>query len=173
MLCYSSQSVLLNCAHQDVHLGKALSDLKEFSQSFDAAMKNLALSNSDVTGQVHNSFARQQRFQFDAKTSTKEDAFHFVSYVPINGRHYDSDGLREGPTDLGVCNQDGWISSMRPVIEKRVQKYRKVKFQLTATVSDRKMIHEQKIAELPRQLAEEPLVTDQGNILSAIQSEVA
>lgn len=43
-----------------------------------------------------------------------------------------------------------------------------------AIVSDRKMIYEQKIAELQRQLAEEPMDTDQGsNMLSAIQSEVA
>ncbi|XP_006834246.1 PREDICTED: ubiquitin carboxyl-terminal hydrolase isozyme L5 [Chrysochloris asiatica] len=137
-------SVLLNCAHQDVRLGDTLSEFKEFSQSFDAAMKGLALSNSDVIRQVHNSFARQQMFEFDAKTSAKEeDAFHFVSYVPVNGRLYELDGLREGPIDLGACNQDDWINAVRPVIEKRIQK-------------------------------EEPMDTDQGNnMLTAIQSEVA
>ncbi|EFB28799.1 hypothetical protein PANDA_012567, partial [Ailuropoda melanoleuca] len=198
-------SVLLNCTHQDVHLGETLSEFKEFSQSFDAAMKGLALSNSDVIRQVHNSFARQQMFEFDAKTSAKEeDAFHFVSYVPVNGRLYELDGLREGPIDLGACNQDDWISAVRPVIEKRIQKHvackyslpvcslspnspsivfeeqkwyseGEIRFNLMAIVSDRKMIYEQKIAELQRQLAEEePMDTDQGNnMLSAIQSEVA
>lgn len=34
------------------------------------------------------------------------------------------------------------------------------------------MIYEHKIAELQRQLAEEPMDTDQGNMLNAIQSEV-
>uniref|UniRef100_A0A8I3W035 Ubiquitin carboxyl-terminal hydrolase n=1 Tax=Callithrix jacchus TaxID=9483 RepID=A0A8I3W035_CALJA len=149
-------SVLLNCTHQDVHLGETLSEFKEFSQSFDAAMKGLALSNSDVIRQVHNSFARQQMFEFDTKTSAKEeDAFHFVSYVPVNGRLYELDGLREGPIDLGYLNWE-------------------IRFNLMAIVSDRKMIYEQKIAELQRQLAEEPMDTDQGNsMLSAIQSEVA
>ncbi|XP_044933861.1 ubiquitin carboxyl-terminal hydrolase isozyme L5-like [Mustela putorius furo] len=43
-----------------------------------------------------------------------------------------------------------------------------------AIVFDRKMIYEQKIAELQRQLAEEPRDTDQdNNVLSAIQSEIA
>ncbi|KAM6456891.1 ubiquitin carboxyl-terminal hydrolase isozyme L5 isoform 3-T3 [Liasis olivaceus] len=171
-------SVLLNCTHQDIHLGETLSEFKEFSQSFDAAMKGLALSNSEVIRQVHNSFARQQMFEFDAKSTAKEeDAFHFVSYVPVNGRLYELDGLREGPIDLGVCNQDDWINAVRPVIEKRIQKYSEgeIRFNLMAIVSDRKMIYEQKIAELQRQLAEEePMDTDQSStILSSIQSEVA
>ncbi|NXP99141.1 UCHL5 hydrolase, partial [Vidua macroura] len=148
-------SVLLNCAHQDIHLGETLSEFKEFSQSFDAAMKGLALSNSEVIRQVHNSFARQQMFEFDAKSSAKEeDAFHFVSYVPVNGRLYELDGLREGPIDLGACHQDDWISAVRPVIEKRIQNEGEIRFNLMAIVSDRKMIYEQRIAELQRQLAE-------------------
>ncbi|CAJ1061162.1 ubiquitin carboxyl-terminal hydrolase isozyme L5 [Xyrichtys novacula] len=116
-------SVLLNCSHSDMLLGDTLTEFREFSQSFDAAMKGLALSNSEVIRQVHNSFARQQMFEFDTKSSAKdEDAFHFVSYVPVNGRLYELDGLREGPIDLGACNQDDWISAVRPVIEKRIQK---------------------------------------------------
>ncbi|XP_069593266.1 ubiquitin carboxyl-terminal hydrolase isozyme L5 isoform X3 [Ranitomeya imitator] len=51
-------SILLNTTHPDVHLGETLSEFKEFTQSFDAAMKGLALSNSEVIRQVHNSFAR-------------------------------------------------------------------------------------------------------------------
>uniref|UniRef100_A0A665T433 Ubiquitin carboxyl-terminal hydrolase n=1 Tax=Echeneis naucrates TaxID=173247 RepID=A0A665T433_ECHNA len=145
-------SVLLNCTHPDMLLGDTLTEFREFSQSFDAAMKGLALSNSEVIRQVHNSFARQQMFEFDAKSSAKdEDAFHFVSYVPVNGRLYELDGLREGPIDLGACSQDEWISAVRPVIEKRIQK------NLFLLCSQ-----------------DEPMDTDQNStFLSSIQSEIA
>ncbi|XP_067391305.1 ubiquitin carboxyl-terminal hydrolase isozyme L5 isoform X3 [Emydura macquarii macquarii] len=158
--------------------GSVVQDSRLDTIFFAKQMKGLALSNSEVIRQVHNSFARQQMFEFDAKSSAKEeDAFHFVSYVPVNGRLYELDGLREGPIDLGACNQDDWISAVRPVIEKRIQKYSEgeIRFNLMAIVSDRKMIYEQKIAELQQQLSEEePMDTDQsGNMLSSIQSEVA
>uniref|UniRef100_A0A7N8YAH4 Ubiquitin carboxyl-terminal hydrolase n=1 Tax=Mastacembelus armatus TaxID=205130 RepID=A0A7N8YAH4_9TELE len=137
-------SVLLNCSHPDMLLGDTLTEFREFSQSFDAAMKGLALSNSEVIRQVHNGFARQQMFEFDAKSSAKdEDAFHFVSYVPVNGRLYELDGLREGPIDLGACSQDDWISAVRPTCYHFCSQ-------------------------------EEPMDTDQSStFLSSIQSEIA
>ena len=46
-----------------------------------------------------------------------EDTFHFVAYVPINGRLYELDGLKEGPVDLGKCDQDDWMKDAKPVLE--------------------------------------------------------
>ena len=49
-------------------------------------------------------FFRQQMFEFDGKIPQKdEDLFHFVAYVPINGKLYELDGLRDGPINLGKC----------------------------------------------------------------------
>lgn len=63
-------------------------------------------------------------FEFEDKHAAKEeDAFHFVAFLPINGRIYELDGLKEAPIDLGPigANQD-WTSSIRPILEKRMMK---------------------------------------------------
>lgn len=153
-------SVLLNCSHPDVQLGPNLLELKEFCQSFDAPMKGLALSNSEVIKQVHNSFARQSMFEFDQKQETKdEDVFHFIAYVPIDGRLYELDGLKPGPIDLGKL-PDGqhWIELAKPVIEKRINKYSEgeIHFNLMAIVSDLSDQYRTQLVAVERQLAEAP-----------------
>nr|CAG4641052.1 EOG090X0A33 [Eulimnadia texana] len=149
-------SILLNCRHKDVKLGGTLGDFKEFCQYFDPAMKGLALSNSDTIRRVHNSFARQTLFEFDSKAATKDDeTYHFIGYVPIDGRLYELDGLKDGPVDLGpVPNADEWIDVVRPVIEKRIQRYSagEIRFNLMAVVSDRKLEYERQLAEIQQQL---------------------
>lgn len=145
-------SVLLNVNHSDIELGSTLGDFKEFTQSFDAYNKGLAMSNASQIRTVHNSFARQTLFELDnSKNNKDEDVFHFISYLPINGRLYELDGLKEGPIDLGAI-EDGrnWLDVVRPVIEKRIQKYSEgeIHFNLMAIVSDRQMLYQRQLDEL-------------------------
>lgn len=149
-------SILLNCSHEDMQLGQTLKDFKEFTQNFDPTMRGLALSNSDIIKQVHNSFARQQMFEFESKLATKDDdVFHFVSYLPIEGNLYELDGLKPGPIDLGpISSENDWVEIARPHIEKRMQKYSEgeIHFNLMAIVSDKKMIYGRQLEKLNAQL---------------------
>lgn len=145
-------SILLNCEHADVKLGNTLSEFKEFCQTFDAYTKGLSLSNASQIRTVHNSFARQTLFELDSKNQNKdEDVFHFIGYIPIDGRLYELDGLKSGPVDLGpVGANQNWVDVVRPIIEKRMLKYSEgeIHFNLMAIVSDRQMIYQKKIDEL-------------------------
>lgn len=139
-----------------VELGETLEKFKEFTKDFDPTMKGLALSNSDVIRLVHNNFARQQMFEFETKQAEKDDdVFHFISYIPFEGRLYELDGLREGPVDLGVI-PDGvdWVQVARPVIEKRMQEYSEgeIQFNLMAVVGDKMNEYKQRLCDLEQQL---------------------
>lgn len=145
-------SLLMNCKHPDLELGENLTELRDFCWSFDPNLRGLTLSNSDNIRTVHNSFARQTLFELDPKTEAKnEDVFHFVGYMPIDGRVYELDGLKDGPIDLGVVPTDkDWIDVVRPVIQKRINKYNEgeIHFNLMALVSDRKIYFERQLNEL-------------------------
>jgi len=134
-------SLLMNVEHEEVKLGQTLTQFKEFSADFDPTMKGLALSNSDEIRAVHNSFARQSVFEFDAKFAKEDDdVFHFVAYVPIKGRLYELDGLREGPLDHGAIPEgQDWISTVKPIIEARISKYQagEIHFNLMAVIQDK------------------------------------
>lgn len=149
-------SLLFNMKHADVQLGDTLTDFKEFVSSFDPAVKGLSLSNSDTIRGVHNSFARQQMFEFDQKLADKDDdVFHFIGYMPIDGRLYELDGLKDGPLDHGAVPADSdWIDSVRPIIEKRIQKYSadEIHFNLMALVSDRLMTYKKRVEEIKQEL---------------------
>lgn len=157
-------SILFNCNHKDIQLGETLTNFKEFASSFDPATKGFSLSNSDKIREVHNSFSRQQMFEFDQKMANKDDdVYHFVGYIPIQGRLYELDGLKEGPIDLGAVQADkDWLDIVTPIIQKRIEKYSQgeIHFNLMAIVSDRKMTYSRRIEEITKQIQAGGMETD-------------
>jgi len=157
-------SVLLNVNHADIALGSTLTDFKDFTQSFDAYNRGLAMSNAAQIRTVHNSFARQTLFEMDnTKNQKDEDVYHFISYLPIDGRLYELDGLKEGPIDLGAIGDKNWLDVVRPVIEKRIQKYSEgeIHFNLMAMVSDRQMLCQRQLDDILNATTDDEMETDQ------------
>lgn len=122
------------------------------------------MSNAAQIRTVHNSFARQTLFEMDnTKNQKDEDVFHFISYLPIDGRLYELDGLKEGPIDLGAIGDRNWLDVVRPVIEKRIQKYSEgeIHFNLMAMVSDRQMLCQRQLDALVNATTDDEMETDQ------------
>jgi len=133
-------SVLLNIKDDGVDLGKTLQNFQEFASALDAETRGHCLSNCDDIREVHNSFSRQQLFELDDRNAPKDnDVFHFVSYIPFNGRLWELDGLQGGPIDHGPIESSDWLDAARPTIQQRMQKYAEgeIHFNLLAVCQDK------------------------------------
>jgi len=147
-------SVLLN-SEQVTDLGPSLTDFKVFTKDFDPATRGLALSNQDTIKAVHNSFARVSSFDFvQDKDDDKEDAFHFVGYVPYKGKVWELDGLQEGPIEIKApaagASAEDWLATAKPEIKSRIEKYSagEIRFNLLAITKDEAYSTELEILKL-------------------------
>lgn len=146
-------SILLNA--QDLELGETLSEFKAFTSDFPSDLKGLAISNSDKIRLAHNSFARAESFVVESRKATEDDdVYHFVAYVPVNGKVYELDGLQKGPICLGEIpsaeNRDSWLQIACPVIQTRIEKYAatEIRFNLLALVKSRIQTYEEQLRAL-------------------------
>ncbi|XP_022081127.1 ubiquitin carboxyl-terminal hydrolase BAP1-like [Acanthaster planci] len=148
-------SVLLNC--DSIELGSTLSDLKEYTKDFSAENKGFAISNVPELSRIHNSHAHPEPRQIPEKqtgisTTRARETFHFVSYVPINNRLIELDGLKPHPIDHGPWGEnEDWTEKFRRVIGERLDNEggsSDIRFNLMAVVGDRCQSYEQKLDTL-------------------------
>jgi ubiquitin carboxyl-terminal hydrolase L5 len=141
-------SILMNCPHVDV--GEELGNLKNFTVGMSAKDIGYTLGNSDTIREAHNSFARQEPFDIEERRATKDDdVFHFISYVPFNGKLYELDGLQGGPIELADVDEETWLPIAREEINKRIANYeaKEVRFNLLAVTGDLLNKYETEIKE--------------------------
>ncbi|OTF71575.1 hypothetical protein BLA29_002026, partial [Euroglyphus maynei] len=133
-------SILLNCS-QNLDIGPMLKRLKEYTVDMTPEDKGLAISNLAELAKAHNSHAthmymmneREQHHHTtlvsnpvrisQRNTSSTMEAFHFVSFLPINGRLIELDGLKERPIDHGAIDplKESWMEKFRRLVRQRIE----------------------------------------------------
>ncbi|TDL16672.1 hypothetical protein BD410DRAFT_901862 [Rickenella mellea] len=108
-------------------MGPQLQDLQAFTNGMDAQMRGLAITSSDFLREAHNSLSPPSAISLDGLggQKTKEDAYHFVVYLPVAGCLYELDGLKKQPVNHGPVGEggEGWLAKGREVIEARIATY--------------------------------------------------
>lgn len=90
---------------------------------FGLQSRGLALSNSDPIRTLHNSFSRPNLMEMEHPRAGKEDAYHFVTYVPVNGSVYELDGLRSDPVCVGAIPEGkDWLDVVHGTLSERIAK---------------------------------------------------
>eukprot|EP01133_Synstelium_polycarpum_P004304 gene4304-5027_t len=139
-------SILLNS--KDIDIGEELTNFKQFTQDFPPNMKGEAIGELQTVRETHNSFQRPEPFIFGSKKAKKDDdVFHFISYIPFEGKLYELDGLKRGPICHGDCTDDDWLEKISPVIQQRIEKYSQteIRFNLMALIRNRQTFYNAQI----------------------------
>lgn len=165
-------SIILNTGRDNgVDIGDELNRLKQFTVGMDSMTKGLVLSNSEKLREAHNSFSSNMLLVDDPDDDNKkkQDAFHFVSYIPWEQHVYELDGLQKGPRDLGQfdnnknsstntnTNNNNWISIVAEDVSKRVEEYasNEIRFGLLLVTEDQRSRIQTQLQECPNQESEQ------------------
>ncbi|KAJ2337071.1 hypothetical protein GGH92_007603 [Coemansia sp. RSA 2673] len=175
-------SILLN-RESEIELGETLTNFQSFASDLPPDMRGLALTNCDQIREVHNSFVRPESFLTDPDEPRRpagedDDLFHFISYVPVNGRLYELDGLKRGPIDHG--ESEDWLERVGEVIQQRMGEYKEgeIRFNLMAVIGDRRKMLSEQITSVDRDISRlmaelEKLRLGESKDLGDVESRIA
>lgn len=138
-----------------------MSRLKVHTTGMCPENKGWAIGNTPELACAHNSHAMPQAKRRQEKSTAgvstgrfTGEAFHFVSYVPINGRLFELDGLKPYPVDHGPWKEhEEWTEQFRRVITDRLgistgEQLQDIRFNLMAVVPDRRLAISHKLTML-------------------------
>ena len=100
--------------------GPQLEELQSFTEGMDAQTRGLAITSSEFLREAHNSLSPPSVVSLEdlRLPKTKEDAYHFVVYIPVAGSLYELDGLKRSPVRHGEISEsgEGWVAKARCVV---------------------------------------------------------
>ncbi|KAJ8658445.1 hypothetical protein O0I10_005798 [Lichtheimia ornata] len=125
--------ILFNIDSQ-VDIGEHLKNLKSVLGDVDPVLRGNALGNDSLLRETHNSFAdAQARAEAEAPSKarkgkkgkrklTEEDAYHYVSYIYLDGYIWELDGMNKFPCKVAPAESSSWIDTLRPYLRQRMEK---------------------------------------------------
>ncbi|CAE6438289.1 unnamed protein product [Rhizoctonia solani] len=115
------------CNIPSLKMGQELTDLISFTTGMDSQTTGLAVTSSDFLRSAHNALSPPSIISVSdgPQPKSSEDAYHFISYLPVMGQIYEFDGLKRAPVAHGAYEEkgEGWVAKAREVIEKRIGTY--------------------------------------------------
>jgi ubiquitin carboxyl-terminal hydrolase L5 len=150
-----------------LELGPTLEEFRAFSADLPSDIRGDLLVCSDAIRTTHNSFARPEPFEIeeDKRDRRKGEAFHFIAYVPRDGRVVELDGLKQQPVVVGRyggATGETWLDVATRELQRRMQEYQQaamsagagsaagddeeeIRFNLLALVKDKRKVICQKL----------------------------
>lgn len=142
-------SVLLNCP-PTVQLGQLLTKFKAFTAGLSPEDKGVAIGNVAELARAHNKHAKPEHTTpsqtvnrgrsssvISSAHALQPETYHFTSYVPINDRLFELDGLKDYPIDHGPWGEhEEWTDLFQRIITQRLSKAENILFNLMAVVPD-------------------------------------
>lgn len=97
--------------------GAQLEDLRSFTTGMDPQTRGMAIVSSEFLREAHNALSPPSAISLEGLNlpREKEEAYHFVVYVPVAGTVYELDGLKPNPVRHGAYETrgEGWLSKAR------------------------------------------------------------
>lgn len=159
-------SILMNLSPTatGVELGPGLASFKDFCVGLTPELRGEAIGANETIRRVHNGFARPELAMLDrsdrqGRGGREEDAFHFVSIMPIHGQVYEFDGLQPAPihheaalVSAATTKSATWLGTALRVIEEKIAAIQgaasaggEIRFNLMAIIKDRAILYRERI----------------------------
>lgn len=94
------------------------------SNQVDSLAKQQQLEKRKKKKKNKSSRFRVAKRQKKTKKPISDAAYHFIAYVPVNGKVYQLDGLEKAAVCVGTISEgEAWTDIAKPTIEARIAKY--------------------------------------------------
>lgn len=133
--------------------GEALNRILEFTGDFDPSLRGQVIASDQNLREQHNFMSRPVMFVSDEVMPARatDEAYHYVAYVPVDGRVYELDGLEQFPIDHGPCSN--FPERVSEILQARIATFdnNELRFSVLSCQADQRQVYSDdpvKISEL-------------------------